>query len=337
MLTPQDWLIKTEFGMYNIPGDFHIDPMQPVKNAVISHAHADHARAGHQIVAATPETLAIMQCRYGEGCAENYIPLKYDQVTYYRDVRVFLKPAGHILGSAQVFMEYKGQRIGFSGDYKRAFDPTCPAFQATPCDVFITEATFGLPVFLHPPIREELNKLLFSLSHHPHRCHLIGAYALGKCQRLIMELRRLGYNKTIYLHGAHVKLCDLYESLGIDLGELIPVSQVDDKRQLAGELVFAPPSALRDRWSRRLPEVKTCLASGWMKIRARAKQKLVELPLVVSDHCDWNELLQTIKEVNPKEVWVTHGHEDTLIYALNQLGFKAKPFSIAGFEEDLDT
>ena len=337
MLKPQDWLIKTDFGIYNILGDFYIDPMKPVKNAVISHAHADHARAGHQVIAGTPETLAIMKCRYGPTCAEEFVPLQYDQVIYYGDVQVSLKPAGHILGSAQVIMEYNNQRIVFSGDYKRAYDPTCAEFEPTPCDVFITEATFGLPIFSHPSIQEELQKLLISLSQYPYRCHLVGAYALGKCQRLILELRILGYDKPIYLHGAHVKLCHLYQSIGINLGELVPVSQVDNKNQLVGEIVLAPPSALADRWSRRLPKVKICLASGWMKIRARAKQKLIELPLVVSDHCDWEELIQTIREVNPQEVWVTHGREDTLIYALKQLGFNAKAFSIVGFEEDLDT
>lgn len=337
MMKPEDWLVKTEFGLYNVPGYFHIDPMRPVENAVISHAHADHARAGHQVIAGTPETLAIMKCRYGPECAKKFVSLQYNQVTYYRDVQVSLKPAGHILGSAQVVMEYNDQRIIFSGDYKRAYDPTCVGFEPTPCDVFITEATFALPIFSHPPIQEELKKLLFSLSYYPYRCHLVGAYALGKCQRLILELRKLGYNKPIYLHGAHVKLCHLYQSIGINLGELIPVSQVDNKEKLAGEIVLAPPSALADRWARRLPEVKICLASGWMKIRARAKQKLIELPLVVSDHCDWEELIQTIKEVKPHEVWVTHGREDTLIYALKQLGFKAKAFSIIGFEEDLDT
>ena len=335
---PQDWISVEEAGLYCHPAKLYIDPMQPAENAVVTHGHADHARAGHQHVFASAETLAIMKTRYGEEMAERTTALKPGVPVSLGDsadpVTMILYPAGHILGSVQVLLEYRGSRLVISGDYKRRHDPTCPPFEVVPCDVFITEATFGLPVFTHPPISHEIDKLLTSLSVFPHRCHLVGTYALGKCQRVLIGLREAGYLKPVYLHGALLKLCELYQQQGIALGELIPVSDVEDKASLAGEIVLAPPSALADRWSRSLPDVRTVMASGWMQIRARARQRQVELPLIISDHCDWPELLQTIEEVSPKEVWVTHGREDALVYQANLMGFKARALSMVGYDDD---
>lgn len=331
---PASWLLTDDTGLYCKPGDFYIDPMNVVHTALITHGHADHARAGHHTVYASRETLAIMQTRYGEDMADTQREIELGCGVQFNDVTVTFFPAGHILGSTQILIEYAGYRVVVSGDYKRRHDPTCPPFEVVPCDIFISEATFGLPVFTHPPIENEINKLLHSVRVFPNRCHLVGAYALGKCQRVILALRDAGYSKPIYLHGAQLKLCDLYQQFDIDLGELIPVSEVKDKTELEGEIVIAPPSALSDRWSRSLPNVRTVMASGWMQIRARAKQRNAELPLIISDHCDWPELLQTIKEVNPKEVWVTHGREDALIYQAQKMGFKARALSLVGYDED---
>jgi putative mRNA 3-end processing factor len=179
-----------------------------------------------------------------------------------------------------------------------------------------------------------MKKLLDSMALFEHRCHLVGVYALGKCQRLILSLRELGYHKPIYLHGALVNLCTFYEENGVDLGQWIPVSEVEDIKSLAGELVLAPPSALNDRWSRKLPDVITAMASGWMQIRARSKQRRSELPLIISDHCDWPELIQTIEQVNPQEVWVTHGREQALVHQAQRMGYKAKALSLIGYDED---
>lgn len=333
MAHPRDWMAIRPEGLYCTAGDFYVDPMRPVERAVITHGHADHARSGHNTVYATPETLAIMDVRYGLQCCKERVPMDYGDVSDINGVTVTLIPAGHILGSAQAVLEYDDGRIVISGDYKRRADPTCAPFQPVACDVFVTEATFGLPVFIHPPVQDEVRKLLRSLELFPDRCHLIGCYALGKCQRLIMELRMAGYTKPVYLHGALRKLCDFYQAQGIDLGELIPVSQAD-KKALAGEIVLAPPSALADRWSRNLPNVLTGLASGWMRIRARARQKLVELPLIISDHCDWDELLETAHDVGAPEVWITHGRDDALSYELTRRGFIARPLHMLGYEED---
>ena len=338
---PQDWVSVEEAGLYCRPADIYVDPMLPVKNAIVTHGHADHARSGHDIVYATPQTLKIMTTRYGEDMAKTTYTMPYHETVVLGEaddpVRMTLFPAGHILGSSQVLFEYRGSRLVVSGDYKRRHDPTCPPFEVVPCDVFITEATFGLPVFTHPPIEAEIDKLITSLQVFPHRCHLVGAYALGKCQRVILALRQAGYIKPIYLHGALIRLCNLYQEQGVDLGELIAVNDVEDRDKLAGEVVIAPPSALADRWSRTLPDVRPIVASGWMQIRARARQKQVELPLIISDHCDWPELIQTIEEVQPKEVWVTHGREDALVYQAGQMGFKAKALSLIGYEDDEET
>ncbi|MCZ8171300.1 MAG: DNA ligase-associated DEXH box helicase, partial [Brevundimonas sp.] len=200
---------------------------------------------------------------------------------------------------------------------------------------FITEATFGLPVFRHPPIADEMAKLLAARAAQPDRCVLVGAYALGKAQRVIAELRRAGYNDPIYLHGALERMCRLYEEHGIELGELRAAAGLP-KAALAGQIVLCPPSALNDRWSRRLPDPITAMASGWMRVRARARQRNVELPLIISDHADWDELITTIAEVDPAETWITHGREDALLRwcELNQR--KARALALVGYEDEDD-
>jgi putative mRNA 3-end processing factor len=333
-LHPRDWIEVRPQGVFCRPGNFYIDPMQPVETAVVTHGHADHARAGHGQVFATEATLAIMRARYGEAhFLKAELPLAYGQAVTIGNVQVSLHPAGHILGSAQARLEYEGSSIVFSGDYKRRADPTCVPFEPMPCNVFVTEATFALPVFRHPPLEGEIDKLLRSLSLFPERCHLVGVYALGKCQRVICALRAAGYLDTIYLHGAMETLCALYERFGIALGPTELVSP-DNAKTLAGKIVLCPPSALQDRWSRKLPDVLTVAASGWMRIRARAKQKGVELPLVVSDHADWDELTQTLSDVGAPEVWVTHGRDDALVYYAQQQGFKAQALHLLGYEDD---
>jgi putative mRNA 3-end processing factor len=320
-------------GLYCAPADAYIDPVRAVPRAIITHGHSDHARSGHGHVLATPGTLAIMAARYGEASVAASQGARYGETVTVGGVKVTLLPAGHILGSAQIRLEHEGCCAVISGDYKRRPDPTCAPFELSRCDFFVTEATFGLPVFHHPPTAREIGKLLRSLAIFPERCHLIGVYALGKCQRLIAELRAAGYDKPIYLHGALIRLCQLYQELGVPLGDLRPVMGVG-KQALMGEIVLAPPSALADRWSRRLPDVLSCAASGWMQIRARAKQRLVELPLVISDHADWDELTGAMAETGAREIWVTHGREEALVYYAKANGMKAQALSLLGYEED---
>ena len=330
---PVNWIKITSAGIYCEPGDFHIDPVHPVQRAVVTHGHGDHARPGNERVLATPGTIAIMQQRYGEAASGALQPLAYGEMLAIGDVTVRLEPAGHVLGSAQIVLEYRAARVVVSGDYKRRPDPTCAPFEPCACDVFITEATFGLPVFRHPPDSQEIDKLLHSLALFPERCHLVGVYALGKCQRLLALLRRAGYQEPVYLHGALVGLTELYESLGVPLGPVLPATGLA-RDALRGRIVLAPPGAIADLWSRRLPDPLVAMASGWMRVRQRAKARGVELPLVISDHADWDELTATIEEVAAGEVWVTHGREEALVHYATRRGYRARALALAGFEEE---
>lgn len=320
-------------GLYCAIGDFYIDPTRPVTRAVITHGHADHARAGHSKVLATAPTLAIMAARYGRGFADAAEAAPYGVPTTINGVAVTLLPAGHVLGSAQVLIEYRGLRIVVSGDYKRRRDPTTPAFEPVPAHVFITEATFGLPIFRHPPDAAEVAKLLHSLALFPDRPHLVGVYSLGKAQRLIALLREAGYGETLYCHGALTPLNALYERHGVTLGPTASLEGVA-RGALDGALILAPPSALADRWSRKLGNAVRAFASGWMGVRARARQRAVELPLVISDHADWTELTATLDDMTDAEIWVTHGNEEALVHYAQTRGRRARPLSLVGYDED---
>jgi putative mRNA 3-end processing factor len=329
------WLYPSAAGLYCEPGDFYIDPHRSVERAVITHGHSDHARSGHGAVLATHETIEIMKVRYGDDCAGAFQPLALGTPISINGVSVRFVPAGHILGSAQVVIEWAGKRAVISGDYKRAADPTCAPFELVPCDVFVTEATFALPVFRHEKAEHEVEKLLGSMAAEPDRTHLIGAYNLGKCQRMIRVIRDAGYDAPIYLHGAVIALTELYQRLGIELGDLRPATTTDAK-SLRGGIVMCPPSALGDRWSRRFGDPVNAFASGWMRVRGRARQHGVELPLVVSDHVDWPELIATVTEVGAEDIWVTHGREDALVHYLATLGLKARALALVGREEEAE-
>lgn len=336
-MDPAQLLHPTPKGLYCPPGDFFIDPVRPVDRAIITHGHADHARAGHGAVLATPETLAIMAVRYGEAFTQRRQALELGEVVSVNGVSVWLVPAGHVLGSAQVVVEYGGLRTVTTGDYKRRRDPTCTTFEPVPCDVFISEATFGLPVFHHPDTAEEVRKLLSSVQQFPDRTHLVGAYALGKAQRVICHLREEGYDRPIFIHGAMKKLCELYEELGVSLGPLEAATIEKgraEKNRFAGEIVICPPSAIQSTWARRFPDPLPVFASGWMRVRQRAKQRGVELPLIMSDHADWDELTSTVREVDPAQLWVTHGREDALCRWAELEGRSAKALHLVGYEED---
>ena len=330
---PRTWIRTTAKGLYCEPGDFYVDPHRPVERAVVTHGHADHAHPGNGEVLATRETLAIMGSRYGDKASRGQQALSYGESINIKGVEVSLAPAGHVLGSAQAVLTWRGSRVVVSGDYKRRRDPTCAPFEPVPCDVFITEATFGLPVFRHPDDAAEIGKLLKSLSLFPERSHVVGVYALGKAQRVIRLLREAGYDRPIFIHGALRELCDLYEALGVPLGPLVPATAAE-KDRLRGELVLAPPSALSAAWARRLSDPVSAMASGWMRVRARARQRGVELPLIISDHADWDELTRTLDDVAAPEVWVTHGSEEALVHHATQRGFRAQALHLVGRGEE---
>jgi putative mRNA 3-end processing factor len=334
LITPaSDLLHPRSEGLWCPAGGFFIDPVRPVERALITHGHADHARAGHGHVLATRETLEIMAIRYGKNFAGTTQVATPGAVLAIGDVRVSFHPAGHVLGSAQIAVEQKGLRIVVSGDYKRAADPTCAPFEPVPCDVFVTEATFGLPIFRHPDTRGEVAKLLQSVALFPARAHLVGAYALGKAQRIMRLLRVAGYERPIYIHGAMEKLSAYYQSEGIDLGEIVQVKAADRAR-LKGEMILCPPGQLADLWAQKFPDPVTAFASGWMQTRARARQRGVELPLIISDHADWPDLCRTITETGCAELWVTHGQEDALVHWATSRGIRARPLNLVGYGDD---
>ena len=336
-MRPGDLLTPRPEGLYCPPGDFFIDPVRPVARALITHGHADHARSGHGHVMATRETLDIMAIRYGADFAGGTQEAKLGETTLVNGVDVCFHPAGHVLGSAQIAVERNGLRIVASGDYKARSDPTCARFEPVACDVFITEATFALPVFRHPEPDDEIDRLIRSTEQFPERAHLVGAYSLGKAQRVIRLLRDRGYDRTIYIHGALAKLCDYYVSRGIDLGDLAPATvETGKKDDFAGAIVVGPPSAFADRWARRFPDPVACFASGWMRVRQRARQRGVELPLILSDHADWDELTGTIASIEPEEVWVTHGREEALVRWCSLQGIAARPLHLVGYEDEAE-
>jgi putative mRNA 3-end processing factor len=334
----EDLLCPTQSGLYSPLGDFHIDPTRAVDRALITHGHSDHARPGHRAVLATRETLRIMAARYGSDFAGSTQAARLGDAVSINGVTVTFHPAGHVLGSAQISVEANGMRIVASGDYKRRRDPTCASFELVRCDVFITEATFGLPVFRHPDAADEIAKLLASVRQFPERTQLVGAYSLGKAQRVMKLLREAGYDKPIFIHGGLATLTDLYQAEGITLGTIRPATVEGGgklvREEFAGEIVIGPPSSFVERWARRFPDPVDCFASGWMRIRQRAKQRGVELPLVISDHADWDELTQTIRDTGAGDVWVTHGSEEALVRWCALNGITARPLHIVGYEEE---
>jgi putative mRNA 3-end processing factor len=332
-MTPSDLLRPTPAGLFCPAGGFYIDPVRAVERAIVTHGHADHARPGCGAVLATPETLAIMAARYGDRFAGSKQQAAYGEIAAINEVKVRLVPAGHVLGSAQVVVEKDGLVMVASGDYKRRPDPTCAPFELPPrCSAYVTEATFGVPVFRHPEPAAEIEKLLASRRTFPERLHQIAAYSLGKAQRMIALLRAAGVEETIYVSKPAMKLCEVYERFGVALGPLAP-SETADAAALRGAIALAPPNALDPDALRRLPPPVAVTCSGWNRVRRLARGRGgAELALVISDHADWDELTATAKEVAPEELWITYGRADALVRWAEAEGLKARALDSVGRE-----
>jgi putative mRNA 3-end processing factor len=312
----------TDKGLYCLPGDFYVDPWQPVERAVITHAHADHAHRGCHSYLASQEGEHIFRMRLGEEAALETVP--YGKVVQRNGTRVAFHPAGHILGSAQVRIEHHGRVWVVSGDYKAQPDPTCTAFEPVRCHTFVTESTFGLPIYRWrspPEVFGEINAW-WQTNREAGKASLLLGYALGKAQRLLAGLDpSIG---PIYVHGAVHKLLGAYRASGIPLPETTYVAEAPKRGNWAGALIVAPPSAHGTPWARKFAPAYTALASGWMRIRGTRRRRAVDRGFVLSDHADWPGLLGVIRETGAEQVWVTHGYSAVVVRWLREHGLNAR-------------
>lgn len=319
-------------GLYCPQGDFHIDPWRPVPRAVITHGHADHARTGMGCYHVAAAGLPVLQWRLGE---QDYQVHEYGQPFALGNARVSLHSAGHVLGSAQVRIEADGRVWVASGDYKRQPDPTCAPFEVVACDTFITEATFGLPIYRWPDTAQVAREILDWRAECAARGEvaLLYCYALGKAQRVLAEIGALD-DATVYLHGAVDTGVQVYRRAGVAMVPTRPVSELERNADLAGALVLAPPSAAGSSWSRRFKHVQQGFASGWMRVRGNRRRRNYDRGFVISDHADWPDLLRTVRQTGARRVIATHGNTDALVRALNEAGINTGVFQTQYGQEE---
>lgn len=314
----------TDQGLHCAAGGFHIDPWRGVERALITHAHGDHARAGSKQYHAAVTSLGLLERRLGADARIE--PHGFGVPIRFGDALVSFHPAGHVLGSAQIRIEVGGEVWVVSGDYKRDPDPSAETFQVVPCDTFITEATFALPIYRWPPAAQVVDELMgwWGACAREERTAVLFCYALGKAQRVLAEVA-LRSERPVHVHGAIETLLAPYRALGIRLPETRSVLEHDGRAGLAGELVIAPPSAFGSTWMRRFKDPSTAFVSGWMQVRGNRRRRGFDRGFVLSDHADWPGLLQTIHETGAKRVFATHGYSDTLARYLNEHGLEAAP------------
>ena len=312
-------LIMTPQGLYCPAGNFHIDPSRAVENAVVTHAHSDHARRGSQRYYCVSSGNSLLKARLGKNIQVSSYP--YQQTFKIHGVTLSFHPAGHILGSCQIRIEYAGQVWVVSGDYKREPDPTCEPFETVPCDVFVTEATFGTPAFVWPKNVDTGKEIFDRWKKNSLRGinSVLFAYSLGKAQRVLGTLKPFA-EKPIYCHPSTTLLTDCYRAEGVPLAPTRCLSSVGPDRILRGELFLVPQSFLKDTQSEILGNrYETAFASGWMKSNHYGYDR----GFLMSDHADWNDLVQTVQETNAKTVYVQHRGQGALVKHLRTLGLKA--------------
>ena len=324
----------TPKGLYCRAADAWIDPWRPVPRALITHAHADHARAGSGEYWAIDLSEGVLRQRLGQEIQLH--PVRYGEEFWLGQCKVSFHSAGHVLGSAQIRLEADGEVWVISGDYKRDHDPSCDAFELVPCDVLITEATFGLPIYRWQPGADVAREIRDWWQGDRNRPSLLFCYAFGKAQRLLSELRAIGVEEEVLLHGAVETITRHYREAGVPMTPSRPVSELPRKDSLAGRLVLAPPSAHRSSWMRRFKTPQTAFASGWMAVRGARRRRGYERGFVLSDHADWPGLIRTIRESGARKVFVTHGQSEVLARYLRETeGIDAEPLDTL-FEGESD-
>jgi putative mRNA 3-end processing factor len=323
---------ETPQGLYCEAGDFYVDPWQPVTRALITHGHSDHARPGSDAYLCAAESASLLRRRLPGALIETQ---PWGEPVTIGDVRVSFHPAGHILGAAQIRLEHAGDIWVVSGDYKRAADPTCRPFEPVRCDTFITEATFGLPIYTWDPSETVVADIVnwWRDNRAQERSSVLFCYALGKAQRILGELKDL-IEEPIRLHGAMAAFTDAYRDAGVAMAPTERIVESMRGRALAGSLVLAPLSARGTPWMRRLPNPSTAFASGLMRIRGVRRQRAFDRGFVLSDHADWRALQETIAETGASRVLVTHGWSDALARFLAERGIETGVLRTA-FEGEL--
>ncbi len=302
-------------GLYCEPGEFFIDPWRGVDTALITHAHSDHARSGSSHYLATQISEGILKKRLGEGI--DLRGVEYGEKIKLGNVWVSFHPAGHVLGSAQIRVEHKEEVWVVSGDYKRCYDPTCALFEVVPCDTFITEATFGLPIYQWQSGQEICRQIYEWWQGDRDRPSILFCYAFGKAQRVLAELRKFT-DQPVYVHGAIHVLTEIYRQVGVEMVETIPASEKPRDYKFKGDLILAPPSGHRSSWMKRFQQPQTAFASGWMAVRGARRRRGYERGFVLSDHADWQGLVNTTLQTRAKTVYVTHGQSDVLSRYLSE-------------------
>ncbi len=319
----QDLVVQRPEGLYCPAGDFYIDPWRPVARAVITHAHSDHARAGHGHYLAAQPSEQVLRARLGEIDLQT---LAYGQRVVHHGVTLSLHPAGHVLGSAQVRLEHGGQVWVASGDYKIAPDATCAAFEPVRCDVFITESTFGLPIYRWCPDEEIFADIngWWSRNVLAGRASVLASYSFGKAQRILSGVDpSIG---PIIAHGAVEPLNRAYRAAGVDLPDTVNVTAIKDRADLKRALVICPPSAAASPWMRRFGDASTAFASGWMQVRGTRRRGGWDRGFALSDHADWPGLLHAIAATGAQRVIVTHGSVPVMVRYLAGQGLRAEGF-----------
>ena len=325
---------RTHEGLYCRAADAWVDPWRPVPRALITHAHADHARPGCGEYWAVASSEGVLRQRLGQDITLH--PVQYGEEHWLGQCRVSFHSAGHVLGSAQIRLEVDGEVWVVSGDYKRDADPSCEPFEPVPCDVLITEATFGLPIYRWQTGAEVANEIRAWWQGDRQRPSLLFCYAFGKAQRLMAELNAIGVDDEVLLHGAVETVTRHYRAAAVPMTPSRPVSDLPRSDTLAGRLVLAPPSAHRSSWMRRFRSPQTGFASGWMAVRGARRRRGYERGFVLSDHADWPGLIQTVRQSGARKVYVTHGQSDVLARYLREIeGIEAEPLETL-FEGEAD-
>lgn len=324
----------TDKGLYCAAGDFYIDPWRPVDRAVITHAHSDHARAGSKHYLCHHLSLPILQLRLGQYA---YQSVDWNEPVWINGVRISLHPSGHIIGAAQIRVEYKGEIWVVSGDYKTENDGISGAFEPVPCHTFITESTFGLPVYRwqsQEVIFEQMRAWIGN-NQQQDRASMLIAYSLGKAQRILQAISPI--TNKIYVHGAIWNTHQVLLNNGIQLPVVQRITNETNKADLKGAVIIAPPGAEDSPWTKRLPSFRTATCSGWMQVRGQARRSSSDMGFALSDHADWNGLLSAVKATGASKVFVTHGFQSVFSRYLNEIGIEAAEVITQYGEEEKNT